>query len=113
MSASGDRQAAPKEVVINFLQLMGTGDWADMEKAGQLFADDVSFWIAGNTAISGTVTGREAVMERRFRPSRKRTIAGTLSLGIGMVIAEGDYVAAGWPSRRKAVNGPDDENRFF
>jgi len=113
MSASGDRQPAPKEVVINFLQLMGTGDWADMERAGELFADDVSFWIAGNTAISGTVVGREAVMEGRFRPSRKRTVAGTLSLKIGAVIAEGDYVAAEWTSRRAVVNSPDYVNSFF
>jgi len=113
MGAATERQPEPKAVVISFLELMGTGVLADMEKAGQLFADDVSFWIAGNTAISGTVTGREAVMERRFRPSRKRTIAGTLSLEIGMVIAEGDYVAAEWTSRRKVVNSPDYENRFF
>ncbi len=113
MSASADPHAAPKEVVINFLELMGTGEWADMERAGELFADDVSFWIAGNTAISGTVVGREAVMERRFRPSRKRTVAGTLSLKIGVVVAEGDYVAAEWTSRRAVVNSPDYVNAFL
>ena len=106
-------ELTPKEVVIRFLELMGTGDWDDMERAGALFADDFSFWIAGNTAISGTVVGREAAMERRFRPARKRTMPGTLTLKIGKVIAEGDYVAAEWTSRRKVVNSPDYENLFF
>jgi len=108
-----DSALTPKDVVIRFLELMGTGQWDDMEKAGALLADDVDFWIAGNTAISGTVVGREAAMERRFRPARKRTMSGTLTLRIGKVIAEGDYVAAEWTSRRKVVSSADYENFFF
>src|SRR5256885_16265078 len=96
-----DSALTPKDVVIRFLELMGTGQWDDMEKAGALLADDLDFWIAGNTAISGTIVGREAAMERRFRPARKRTMPGTLTLKIGKVIAEGAYVAAEWTSRRK------------
>ena len=113
MNAPKGITANPKEVVVSFLELMATGQPADLEKAGQLFADDVSFWIAGRTAISGTLCGREAVMNKRFRPSRQRTIAGTLMLKIGMVLAEGEYVAAEWTSRRHVVNSPDYENAFF
>lgn len=102
-----------KAVVVRFLELMGSQEWDDMERAGALFADNVVFWIAGNTPISGTLTGRDVVMERRFRPARKRIIPGTLSLRIGRVIAEGDYVAAEWTSRRKVVNAADYENVFF
>jgi|SRR5579862_4004211 len=104
---------SPKEVVVRFLELMAAGTDEDLERAGQLFADDVSFWIAGNTAISGTLVGREAVMEKRFRASRKRTVPGTLVLKIGVVISEGDYVAAEWTSRRKVVSSPDYVNAFF
>jgi uncharacterized protein len=113
MNAATGINATPKEVVVRFLELMATGEPADLEKAGRLFADDVSFWIAGRTAISGTVCGREAVMDKRFRPSRKRTIAGTLLLKIGIVLEEGEYVAAEWTSRRQVVNSPDYENAFF
>ena len=108
-----DSALTPKDVVIRFLELMGTGQWDDMEKAGALLADDVDFWIAGNTAISGTVVGREAAMERRFRPARKRTMPGTLTLRIGKVIPEGDYVAAEWTSRRKVFSSADYENFLF
>jgi uncharacterized protein len=113
MNAPTGINASPKEVVVSFLELMATGEPADLEKAGQLFADDVSFWIAGRTAISGTLCGREAVMDKRFRSSRKRTIAGTLMLKIGVVLCEGEYVAAEWTSRRKVVDSPDYENAFF
>lgn len=113
MNAPVGIKMSPKEVVVSFLELMATGEPADLEKAGRLFADDVSFWIAGKTAISGTIVGREVVMDTRFRPSRKRTIAGTLDLKIGVVLAEGEYVAAEWTSRRKVVNSPDYENTFF
>lgn len=113
MNAATDMKTNPKEVVVHFLELMATGQPADLEKAGQLFADDVTFWIAGSTAISGTLCGRETVMDKRFRPSRKRTIAGTLTLKIGVVVAEGEYVAAEWTSRRRVVDSPDYENKFF
>ena len=46
-----DSALTPKDVVIRFLELMGTGQWDDMEKAGALLADDVDFWIAGNTVV--------------------------------------------------------------
>lgn len=113
MNAATVNKANPKDVVVSFLELMATGQPADLERAGQLFADDVSFWIAGKTAISGMLHGRETVMDKRFRPSRKRTIAGTLMLKIGVVVAEGEYVAAEWTSRRRVVNSPDYENAFF
>src|SRR5579862_4005604 len=113
MQAHTSSKLSPRQVVVRFLELMATGTDEGLEQAGELFADDVSFWIAGKTAISGTLVGREVVMDKRFRASRKRTVPGTLLLKIGVVISEGDYVAAEWTSRRKVVNSPDYENAFF
>ena len=107
------REDDPRSVVVSFLTLMGSELMEDVEKAGRLFADDVTFWIIGDTAISGTMVGREQIMEKRFRPARKRMVPGTKSLKIGKVIAEGEYVAAEWTSRRKVVNAKDYENEFF
>jgi uncharacterized protein len=104
---------SPKEVVTQFLNFMASGDPADTEKAGALFSQDASFWIIGNLPISGTLVGRDEIMKKRFRPGGSRVVPGSKSLQIGKVIAEGEFVAAEWTSRRKVVNAPDYANTFF
>jgi hypothetical protein len=107
------KTADPKEVVIRFLELMGTGKADQQEEAGRLFADDADFWIAGDTAISGTVRGREAIMEKRFRPARGRVVPGSVRLQLGKVISDGEFVAAEWTSQRQVVDGRPYSNAFF
>ena len=103
----------PKSVVFQFLGYMASGDIADIEKAGAMFAEDAEFWIIGNLPMSGMVRGREAIMERRFRPGAKLTVPGSKRLQIGMSVTEGEYVACEWKSQRKVVDGPDYHNEFF
>ena len=52
-------------------------------------------------------------MDTRFRPARRRTVPGSLSLQIGTVLAEGDHVAAEWTSQRKVIDSKDYVNSFF
>ena len=52
-------------------------------------------------------------MTKRFRAARGRTVPGSKSLKIGVVLSEGNYVAAEWTSHRKVVDAPDYENVFF
>lgn len=114
MTQNGSPTAqSPKQVVIDFLTYMGSNDLDDVERAGALFADDVVFTIIGKSAISGTMVGREEIMEKRFRQARKRMVPGSKSLEIGVVVTEGEYVAAEWKSRRRVVDNPDYENVFF
>ncbi len=114
MAISGDMNTAdPRQIVVRFLELMGAGQADQQEEAGRLFADDAEFWIAGDTAISGTVLGREAIMEKRFRLARQRVVPGSVSLQVGKVISDGEYVAAEWTSQRKVVNGKPYSNAFF
>ena len=103
----------PKTVVTQFLRYMGSNEPGGVEKAGEMFAEDASFWIAGDTPISGLMVGREKIMENRFRPANKRIVAGSKSLEIGKVMAEGEFVAAEWTSRRRVVDSKDYENAFF
>jgi hypothetical protein len=113
MSEASTPITDPKEVVRAFLGHMRSGSAEDTEKAGRIFAEDATFWILGNLPMSGTISGREEIMSKRFRPGHARTQAGSKSLEIGMVISEGEYVAAEWTSRRKVVGGADYANTFF
>ena len=103
----------PKAVVLEFLGHMSGGTIEDIEKAGAMFADDAEFWIIGSLPMSGMVTGREAIMEKRFRPGAQLTVPGSKRLQVGMVVAEGQHVAIEWKSQRKVVDGPDYHNEFF
>ena len=114
MASSGDdRKLSPKEVVIKFLDFMRSATPEDTEAAGMMFAEDARFWILGNLPMSGELRGREEIMVRRFRRGHARTVQGSKSLDIGKVIAEGEFVAAEWLSRRKVVDGKDYVNTFF
>jgi hypothetical protein len=109
----GRMTSDPKSVVFKFLGHMATGDVAEIEKAGAMFAEDAEFWIIGNLPMSGMVRGREAILEKRFRPGAKLTVPGSKQLQIGKAITEGEYVAVEWKSQRKVVDGPDYHNEFF
>lgn len=103
----------PKAVVLRFLELMSKGDPEETEGAGAMFSEDAEFWIIGNLPMSGLIVGREEIMEKRLRPGAKLTVPGSKHLQVGMLVCEGDYVAAEWKSQRKVVGGPDYHNEFF
>jgi ketosteroid isomerase-like protein len=103
----------PKEVVFQFLRFMSTGDPEDAEKAGAMFTEDAEFWIVGSLPMSGTVRGREEILEKRIRPGSRLTVPGSKRLQIGSAIAEGDYVAVEWKSQREVAGMPDYQNEFF
>ena len=99
-----------KDIIFNFLRLLGQGEF---EKAAQVFADDATFWVPGSLPFSGTLYGRQEILDKNLLPSRDLTVPGTSSIEIGTVIAEDDYVAAEWIFRRKTTGGKDYENYFF
>ena len=99
-----------KETVLNFFRLLGQGEF---EEAAQIFAEDAIFWVVGSLPFSGTLHGRQEILDKNLLPSRDFTIPGTASVEIGTVVAEDDYVAAEWIFRRKTTSGKDYENYFF
>jgi uncharacterized protein len=107
-----DRNLSPKEVVVKFLGFMRSATPEDTENAVMMFADDANFWVLGNLPMSGELRGRGEIM-KRFRRGHDRTVQGSKSLDIGKIIAEGEFVAAEWVSRRKVVEGKDYANTFF
>jgi uncharacterized protein len=105
--------ADPKEVVLQFLRFMSTGDPDDAEKAGAMFTEDAEFWIVGSLPMSGMVRGREQILEKRIRPGSRLTVPGSKKLQIRSTIAEGDHVAVEWRSQREVAGMPDYQNEFF
>jgi ketosteroid isomerase-like protein len=102
--------SANKDGVLRFLDLLGRGDF---EGAAELFAEGATFWVPGSLPFSGTLHGRQEILEKNLLPSRSLTVPGTASLEVGTVVAEGAYVAAEWIFRRKTLDGRDYENTFF
>ena len=99
-----------KEIIYNFLRLLDQGEF---EEAAQVFAEDATFWVTGTLPFSGTLHGRQEILDKNLLPSRDLTVPGTASIEIGTVIAEDDYVAAEWIFRRKTTSGKNYENYFF
>ena len=99
-----------KETILNFLNLLDQGEF---EEAAQIFAEDATFWVPGSLPFSGTLHGRQEILDKNFIPSRHLSVPGTTSLEIGTVLAEGDHVAAEWIFKRKTISGKDYENCFF
>ena len=99
-----------KEIIYNFLRLLDQGEF---EEAAQVFAEDATFWVPGTLPFSGTLHGRQEILDKNLLPSRDFTVPGTASIEIGTVIAEDDYVAAEWIFRRKTTSGKNYENYFF
>lgn len=99
-----------KQVVLDFFQSMNEGEF---EKSGQFFAEDATMWVVGSMPFSGTMYGRQEILEKNFLPSKEFTVPGSASVELGDVIAEGDKVAAEWIFRRKMTSGKDYENYFF
>ncbi|MAW82825.1 MAG: hypothetical protein CMI63_21570 [Parvularcula sp.] len=100
----------PKEVVLKFFETMNNGEF---EEAADFFSLDAVFWVVGSLPFSGTLRGRDEILEKNFRPSAEFTEPGSAKVIIGDVIAEGDKVAVEWRFQRKTLGGESYDNYFF
>ena len=98
-----------KKVVLRFFQAINQGN---MEAAADTFAEDATFWVPGSLPFSGTLRGRKAILEKNLIPSVKLSVPGTLKVEVTNIIAEGEYVAVEWITRRTTVSGRDYLNYF-
>jgi ketosteroid isomerase-like protein len=103
-------QDANKKVVAEFFDGINQGS---MEAAANAFAEDATFWVPGSLPFSGTLHGRQAILEKNFIPSANFSVPGTFKVEVRIMIADGDYVVAEWITRRKMLNGRDYENHFL
>lgn len=98
-----------KRAVMKFFDGINAGN---MEAAADAFAEDATFWVPGSLPFSGTLHGRNAILEKNLLPSINLSVPGTLKVEVTNIISEGDLVAAEWVTTRKTISGRDYVNYF-
>jgi ketosteroid isomerase-like protein len=78
---------APKDVVRSYFERGKAGD----PKLGELFTDDVSWWIPPGSPMGGTYRGREAVLEMLRRAFALYDVP-TMKLELPILFGEGPHV---------------------
>lgn len=96
-----------KTVLTKYVTAVEAGD-ADAIRAS--FADDATWTLAGELPISGTWSGREAIIGEFLPTAMSHYEPGSVRLEITGMIAEGDNVALQWTSRARTLNAKPYEN---
>jgi ketosteroid isomerase-like protein len=83
----------------------------DVKAIRGMFAEDAAWTLhAGRLAISGTWTGRDAIIDGFLAEAMARYEPGSVSLEITGMIAEHEQVVLQWTSRAQARDGRPYEN---
>jgi uncharacterized protein (TIGR02246 family) len=96
-----------KAVLTRYVAAVEAGD-ADTIRAS--FAPDATWTLAGELPISGTWTGREAIVDEFLPTAMTSFEPGSVDLEITGMIAEGENVALQWTSRARTLDGSPYEN---
>ncbi len=75
-----------------------------------LFAQEATWTLAGELPISGVWQGREAILHEFLATAMSHYQAGSISLEITGMIAEGEQVVLQWTSRARTRDGRPYEN---
>jgi len=100
--------ADSKSVLRRYVAAVQAGD----EKViRELFAEDATWTIhAGGLPISGTWSGRDAIIQEFLAEAIAHYQPGSVSLEITGMIAERDQVVLQWTSRARTIEGRPYEN---
>jgi hypothetical protein len=97
-----------KSVLRRYVAALEAGD---EQTVRDFFADDATWTLAaGELPISGTWKGRDAILGEFLATALSYYAAGSVSLEITGMIAEGDQVALEWTSRARTRDGRPYEN---
>ncbi|HJS96052.1 MAG TPA: nuclear transport factor 2 family protein [Solirubrobacteraceae bacterium] len=101
-------QTEGKSVLRRYVAAVQAGDTVAIREA---FAEDATWTLhAGQLAISGTWTGRDAIIDGFLAEAMAHYEPGSVSLEITGMIAEGDRVVLQWTSRARTRDGRRYEN---
>ena len=98
-----------KEVVRRAMAALGCGDIAGFLADAD---DDVTFTLIGTTPFSGTIRGKQTVLEVLRSALGTRIEGGGIAMTIDNLIAEGDYVAEQARGKARMKNGKDYNNTY-
>ena len=96
-----------KSVVERYLTAVAAGDLDAMRAS---FAEDATWWLRGELPISGTWRGRDTILDDFFGTAMRYYEAGSVSIEVTSVLADGDDVAVEWTSRARTAGGEPYEN---
>ena len=97
-----------KTVLTGYVRAVEAGDEAAVSRS---FAPDATWTLAGELPISGTWTGRDAIMGEFLPTAMAHYEPGSVRLEITGMIAEGEQVALQWTSRARTLDGNPYENQ--
>ncbi|MEV4252299.1 nuclear transport factor 2 family protein [Spirillospora sp. NPDC049652] len=98
----------PKETVVRYVEAVAAGDLAVIVAS---FADDATWTYPGDTPISGTWKGRDAIVNDFLGGVTAGAFAAPPEVVLTGVVAEGDQVVAEWTARGVTVRGDRYDNR--
>lgn len=102
------READSRSVLHRYVAAVQAGD---NEEIRELFAEDATWTIhAGALPISGTWTGRDAIIDEFLAQAMAHYEPGSVSIEITGMIAEHDHVVLEWTSRARTREGRNYEN---
>ncbi len=98
-----------KEIVRRAIAALSRGD---LEGFLADAADSVTFTLIGTTPFSGTIQGKQKVLEGLSGILVPRLEGGTIAMTIDNLIAEGEYVAEQARGRARTKEGKDYNNTY-
>jgi uncharacterized protein len=102
------QQTDSKSVLRRYVAAAQAGD---EEAIREVFAEDATWTIqAGQLPISGTWSGRDAIIDEFLAAAMSRYAPGSASLEITGMIAGGDQIVLQWTSRARTREGRPYEN---
>jgi uncharacterized protein len=96
-----------KQVMERYVAALEAGD---AEAVRDFFAEDATWWLVGDLPMSGTWSGRDAIMDDFFGAAMAHYAPGSISLEVTGMVAEGDRIALEWTSRARTTAGEPYEN---
>lgn len=97
-----------KAIVRRAIAALSRGDFVGFVADA---ADDVTFTLIGTTPLSGTIQGKQAVLDG-FRNTLGTRLDGGMAMTIDHLIAEGDFVAEQARGEARTKNGKDYHNTY-
>ncbi|MCP2335437.1 nuclear transport factor 2 family protein [Actinomadura rupiterrae] len=99
---------SPKEIVVRYVEAVAAGDLATITDS---FAEDATWTYPGDTPISGTWKGRDAIINDFLGGVTADAFAAPPTIVLTGVIADGDQVVAEWTAQGDTVRGDRYDNR--